>query len=273
MLEKDGVGQRSGVRPVCGLLRSQKKLKVRCRTVSRSASVRAGRGGGPGAVAGVEQAKTIEPARAKIVPGRARSGLAMRLMPATCRGAPVESGAPRSDRLEGVLRAELRTTRVAHHAARLSVVRVRAGRTAEPRVVAAEIPEVEDVEEVHRQAEPGPADFGEVLAELEIDVAVGPGVRNDEAVLPGREAAVDIGGRAAESRGTAHIEDRAASERHQAAELDAEEVGEIHDPVRHDAVPLVVAPVVGGVRNRRRLASSASEGAGDVPRLSTPAMD
>src|SRR5437868_6524587 len=39
MLENDGVGQRSGVRPLPGGVRSQKKLKVRCWSVSRNAAV------------------------------------------------------------------------------------------------------------------------------------------------------------------------------------------------------------------------------------------
>src|SRR6266566_415184 len=39
MLEKEGVGQRSGVRPLPGGVRSQKKLKVRCCNVSRNAAV------------------------------------------------------------------------------------------------------------------------------------------------------------------------------------------------------------------------------------------
>src|SRR5207249_2907025 len=39
MLEKEGVGQRSGVRPLLGGVRSQKKLKVRCWSVSRNAAV------------------------------------------------------------------------------------------------------------------------------------------------------------------------------------------------------------------------------------------
>src|ERR1043166_6570522 len=94
MLENEGEGQRSGVSPVCGLLRSQKKAKVRCWTVSSSASIRAGAGPGPGAVAGVEQAKTIEPARAKRYPGRARSGAKAGVMWERSRGAP-ESPAPR----------------------------------------------------------------------------------------------------------------------------------------------------------------------------------
>src|ERR1044071_3407524 len=118
MLEKDGVGQRSGVRPVCGLLRSQKKLKVRCRTVSRSASVRAGRGGGPGAVAGVPQAKMIEPARAKSDPGRARSGGAWVVMLPWSAGSGEGPAPTRPHRLEGVLRAQLEATAVGHHAGR-----------------------------------------------------------------------------------------------------------------------------------------------------------
>jgi len=39
MLENDGVGQRSGVRPLDGGVRSQKKLKVLCCRVSRKAAV------------------------------------------------------------------------------------------------------------------------------------------------------------------------------------------------------------------------------------------
>src|SRR2546421_12615613 len=39
MLENDGVGQRSGVRPLPGGVRSQKKLKVPCWSVSRNAAV------------------------------------------------------------------------------------------------------------------------------------------------------------------------------------------------------------------------------------------
>jgi len=39
MLENDAVGQRSGVRPFVGGVRSQKKLKVRCCRVSRNADV------------------------------------------------------------------------------------------------------------------------------------------------------------------------------------------------------------------------------------------
>src|SRR5258705_4596184 len=39
MLENDGVGQRSGVRPLDGGVRSQKKLKVLCCSVSRNAAV------------------------------------------------------------------------------------------------------------------------------------------------------------------------------------------------------------------------------------------
>src|SRR2546426_6372263 len=39
MLENDGVGQRSGVRPLDAGVRSQKKLKVRCCNVSRKAAV------------------------------------------------------------------------------------------------------------------------------------------------------------------------------------------------------------------------------------------
>jgi hypothetical protein len=39
MLENDGVGQRSGVRPFDAGVRSQKKLKVRCWSVSRNATV------------------------------------------------------------------------------------------------------------------------------------------------------------------------------------------------------------------------------------------
>src|SRR5882672_3425062 len=39
MLEKDGVGQRSGVRPLDAGVRSQKKLNVRCCRVSRKAAV------------------------------------------------------------------------------------------------------------------------------------------------------------------------------------------------------------------------------------------
>src|SRR2546422_3361485 len=39
MLENEGVGQRSGVRPFDAGVRSQKKLKVRCWSVSRKATV------------------------------------------------------------------------------------------------------------------------------------------------------------------------------------------------------------------------------------------
>jgi hypothetical protein len=39
MLENEGVGQRSGVRPFDAGVRSQKKLKVRCCSVSRNAAV------------------------------------------------------------------------------------------------------------------------------------------------------------------------------------------------------------------------------------------
>ena len=39
MLENDGVGQRSGVRPLEAGVRSQKKSKVRCCRVSRKAAV------------------------------------------------------------------------------------------------------------------------------------------------------------------------------------------------------------------------------------------
>ncbi len=39
MLQNDGVGQRSGVRPLPGGVRSQKKLNVRCCRVSRNAAV------------------------------------------------------------------------------------------------------------------------------------------------------------------------------------------------------------------------------------------
>jgi hypothetical protein len=39
MLENDGVGQRSGVRPFAVGVLSQKKLKVRCCSVSRKATV------------------------------------------------------------------------------------------------------------------------------------------------------------------------------------------------------------------------------------------
>src|ERR1700675_499339 len=49
MLEKDGLGQRSGVRPVRSSVRSQKNAKVRCCTVSSRAWIRGA--GGEGAVA------------------------------------------------------------------------------------------------------------------------------------------------------------------------------------------------------------------------------
>jgi hypothetical protein len=39
MLENEGVGHRSGVRPLPGGVRSQKKLNVRCWRVSRKAAV------------------------------------------------------------------------------------------------------------------------------------------------------------------------------------------------------------------------------------------
>src|SRR5438132_10592556 len=47
MLENDGVGQRSGVRPFEAGVRFQKKLKVRCCRVSRKATVSGGVPGPP----------------------------------------------------------------------------------------------------------------------------------------------------------------------------------------------------------------------------------
>src|ERR1700694_1783137 len=48
MLENDGVGQRSGVRPVAGGVKSQKKSKVRRWSVSRKAVVSGETPGPPG---------------------------------------------------------------------------------------------------------------------------------------------------------------------------------------------------------------------------------
>jgi len=47
MLENEGVGQRSGVRPFVAGVRFQKKLKVRCCRVSRNATVSGGVPGPP----------------------------------------------------------------------------------------------------------------------------------------------------------------------------------------------------------------------------------
>src|ERR1051325_3253193 len=168
MLENAGVGQRSGVSPVSGLLRSQKKAKVRCWTVSRSAAIRAGVGPGTGAVVGVLHAKTIVPARANSWPGRARSERDTFIIPERDRATPGGPGVPRPASSEGHLPAQLDSARVGHHAPGLPEV----GVGSISGVVAAEVVPIERVEHVERDAERGAPDPREVLSKLEVQVPV-----------------------------------------------------------------------------------------------------
>src|ERR1017187_9091994 len=80
MLEKESVGQRSGVSPVRSSVRSQKKAKVRCSTVSSSAWTRGV--GGKGAVV------ATEPLHATMAPRSRLNDVARRLAGAVMVGSP-----------------------------------------------------------------------------------------------------------------------------------------------------------------------------------------
>src|SRR5437773_8519861 len=93
------------------------------------------------------------------------------------RGAPARMPAPRWEGSEGVLGADLQAAGVADDAARPS--KRQAGLT--PRIKAAEVLVVERVEEIECDRQRRSGDAREVFAQPEVDVAVGEGVRNDEA--------------------------------------------------------------------------------------------
>src|SRR5437867_11125161 len=86
MLEKDGVGERSGVSPLVVLVRSQKKRKVRVSTVSRNAAAWAGSrgtggGGGP--------SEWLTPHAARIAAARAAASCVLRVMQGEYRSSPL----------------------------------------------------------------------------------------------------------------------------------------------------------------------------------------
>src|SRR5438045_9624527 len=81
ILENDGVGQRSGVRPLPGGVRAQKKLKVRCWSVSRNAAVSGETAGPPELLVHAPRARANATATKRLrhllrnsIPRRAASG-------------------------------------------------------------------------------------------------------------------------------------------------------------------------------------------------------
>src|SRR5882762_1938116 len=156
--------------------------------------------------------------------------------------------------LEVVLHAELCATRIAHDAAGVPL-----GQRLEPDVEAAEILEIEDIEQVYGDPKLGTGNLREILAQLEIQAPVSPGIRDDEAVVLGCEPAIDVCEGPTEARWAADVQGSTARQGEQPAELDSEREGHVRNPVGYHAVPLVVPAVVGMLRDPDGIGVSTGE--------------
>src|SRR5205823_12090825 len=106
---------------------------------------------------------------------------------------------------------------------------------------------VEDVKYVEGNAQGCPRDVWKVLANPDIDRSVceRSRERRKKSVSRWRKTSADgdVCG-PAESRRATHVQPGTAPERDQAAELDAEEIRHVHNPVGHHAKLLVVGRVL-----------------------------
>src|SRR6266851_7338842 len=123
MLENVSVGQRSGVRPVWGSVRSQKKAKVRCSRVSRNACARGEDGSTLGTWASLSQPKSATGRRARSARQRWENmRIKIRRRGEKPGGAP--GSAPHRGRSsEIVLYAYLEPARIADDASRCAEIR------------------------------------------------------------------------------------------------------------------------------------------------------
>src|SRR5437773_1233890 len=167
--------------------------------------------------------------------------------------------APRWERSEGVLGADLCAAWVAHHTARFADVG-----GAKPRVVTAKVLVVEDVEQIYRHPQARAIDLREVLPEPEVDPAVRPAAGDQVVVHGGGEPTVDVRTRPAKAGWATDVEARATPQREQSAELNPEQIRHVHDPVCHDVLPLVIPAVVGVLRDADRVRIRTGERPGEV---------
>src|SRR6266511_852322 len=130
------------------------------------------------------------------------------------------------------LRAELHPPPVRGHAARLAEVRVRARRGRNEVVEAPVVLVVERVEQIGRDSPPRPAQGGEVLTKVQVDVPVRPRVRDDEIELLRVSLATPqyVGA----ARRVTNVERGPRAYRDQSAELDARYVRALSDPTNDD---------------------------------------
>src|SRR5205823_2238199 len=82
-----------------------------------------------------------------------------------------------------------------------------------------------------------------VFPQPDVDCSVREGVRDDEAVLWRRKASANVTGRV-ESRWATYIPVTATAQRDQTAELDAEGIWHVHDPIDHSSALLVIGRVL-----------------------------
>src|SRR5712692_1769906 len=146
--------------------------------------------------------------------------------------------------LESVFGADLSATRIAYHAARVAL-----SWRLVPDIKTPEVLVIKDVEQVHGHSDLRAREPRKILAELQVHPPIGPGVRNDEAVVRRREPTVDVSGRTAEAGWTPDVQVRAIPQRDQPSELNPEREGHVHDPVGHDMVPLIVTALVRVLRD------------------------
>jgi hypothetical protein len=152
--------------------------------------------------------------------------------------------------LEVHLRAQLQPARIGDDLSRLEESRGRAIAY----VIVPVVGTVEHIEHVQRNPDGGrrPAEAGEVFPEADIDIPVGECPWHLESA-----ALVCVSGAAfsAEPARASNIQSILAAERCESGELDAPEVWQVGDPVRDDAVLLVVG---------RMLRNEAGGGEGEV---------
>src|SRR5437879_1963209 len=151
--------------------------------------------------------------------------------------------APRWGRSEVVLGADLETPGVAHDAARMP--KAQAGLTA--RIEAAQVLVIEGIEQVERDPHGRSRDVRKVLGQPQIDVAIGKGVREDEADPIRYKTTAFVAGPAEPQRAPDILAEPAA-QRKETAEEKPRGIRNIHHPVRDDVGLLIVGRMLRDVQ-------------------------
>src|SRR5204863_6087521 len=107
-------------------------------------------------------------------------------------------------------------------------------------VIIAQVLEVEDIEYVDGHTDARACDSGEVFAQSDVDPPIGPAAKKEEVPLRRRKSTREVRGvhHPAEARRRADVDPGSAPECDQTAELDSGQLRDVHDPIRHDAMPL-----------------------------------